>query len=192
MSATRHHGVEPSVAILDAATHIFATRGFAGATLEEIAQRAGFSHQTVRDRFVDKARLWRAVQREGWDRLLAAVARRVARAATPAERAHGSVDALVQSSLECSARVRVLLRCDPVAPETDDIGEMRHWLTSLLGEGGSSQPSLYAAMLLGALCGLVGCHRAEAPAAPAVIEAILDLALPRASQPGPLEVVAGG
>lgn len=152
MCAARHRSAEPSQTILDAATLVFARRGYAAATIEDIARQAGFSHQTVRDRFADKPHLWQAVMREGWDRLLAMVARKVARGATPPERARGAAEAMMSVALESAARASVLLRCDPAAPATDDAGDLRRWLASLFEAAGAPQPSVTVALLLGTIC----------------------------------------
>ena len=51
---------ETRQAILEAALTLFSERGFDGATLREIAARAGVEHSLVRYHFADKANLWRA------------------------------------------------------------------------------------------------------------------------------------
>lgn len=179
MIAVRRRAVEPSETILDAAVYVFAERGYAAATLEEIARRAGFSHQTVRDRFGDKGRLWRAVQRAEWDQLLAAVARRVAHGADPRERLRVAVGTLGQIGTEFPSRMRVLMRCDPAAPAVDDLGDLRQWLVVLLEDAGSARAPVHAAMILAALCAVCGCRRGNAPATAAVLDEIVLLALGR-------------
>jgi AcrR family transcriptional regulator len=170
---TVHRNREPSGTILDAAVHVFATHGFAAATLEEIARRAGFSHQTVRDRFTDKARLWRAVQHDGWEHLMATVARKVARAGDAQARLRGALDALVQLAQTSCDQLRVLLRCDPAAPGGEGLLDLRQWFASLLADAGCAAPSVYAAMILGAVCGLCGAHHGQTASTAEVLDQLL-------------------
>ena len=51
-------------AVIDAAMAVFATRGFAGASMEEIAAEAGFTRGAVYSNFADKADLFLAVIEE--------------------------------------------------------------------------------------------------------------------------------
>jgi AcrR family transcriptional regulator len=173
MTAVRRHSMEPSDTILDAALHVFASHGFAAATLEEIARRAGFSHQTVRDRFVDKARLWRAVQQAGWEQLMAAVARRVAIGVDPDARLRGALEALVHVGEASPARLQVLLRCDPAAPPADGVHDLRQWLATMLADAGCTASAVYAAMIIGVACGLCGHGDAPGPTAALVLDEIV-------------------
>ena len=50
--------------LVDAATQVFARRGFAAASVEEIADAAGFSHGAVYSNFSSKEELFLAVYRE--------------------------------------------------------------------------------------------------------------------------------
>jgi AcrR family transcriptional regulator len=62
-------------ALLDAAADVFARRGFHGASLEEIAETAGFTRGAIYKNFDDKEELFFAVIERFNDRLLAEFAR---------------------------------------------------------------------------------------------------------------------
>jgi AcrR family transcriptional regulator len=58
--------------LLDAAQSLFVERGFATATMDEIARRAGSSTQTIYTRFANKAEMLEAVARRTVERTVAA------------------------------------------------------------------------------------------------------------------------
>ncbi len=60
-------------AILAAARHLFAERGFAGTSMREIAEAAGVSKAAIYHHFRDKRRLYRELLDEGITRLTAAM-----------------------------------------------------------------------------------------------------------------------
>jgi AcrR family transcriptional regulator len=53
--------VQTRAQLIDAAAHVFARRGFQAATVEEIAERAGYSHGAVYSNFAGKEELFLAV-----------------------------------------------------------------------------------------------------------------------------------
>src|SRR5689334_22777248 len=61
-------------ALLDAASVVFARRGFEGASLEEIAETAGFTRGAIYKNFADKEELFMAVNDRFNDRTLQAFA----------------------------------------------------------------------------------------------------------------------
>lgn len=61
-------------ALVEAAKHVFAEKGFAGASLEEIAERAGFTRGAIYKNFADKEDLFFAVFDRGIERQLDAFA----------------------------------------------------------------------------------------------------------------------
>jgi AcrR family transcriptional regulator len=73
--------------LIDAARAVFARRGFHGASLEEIAEEAGYSTGAVYSNFAGKEELFLAVLDEHIARRLRAVEEAVAQADTPRERA---------------------------------------------------------------------------------------------------------
>ena len=62
-------------AILAAARHLFAARGFAGTSMREIAEAAGVSKAAIYHHFRDKRRLYRELLDEGINTLTAAMRR---------------------------------------------------------------------------------------------------------------------
>jgi AcrR family transcriptional regulator len=67
----RRNLVATRAALLDAATEVFARHGLAGATLDEIAETAGFTRGAVHHHFVSKEDLFLAVIRRRDEELLA-------------------------------------------------------------------------------------------------------------------------
>lgn len=70
--------------VLDAAAQVFASRGFAGASMEEIAAAAGFTRGAVYSNFADKAELFLAVLDEREERRAEEVRAIYRASATPA------------------------------------------------------------------------------------------------------------
>jgi len=60
-------------AILEAAASVFAAHGFEGATIREIAERAGVKQPLVVYHFASKEGLWKAAVEFLWERVIAAV-----------------------------------------------------------------------------------------------------------------------
>src|SRR3989304_2945717 len=74
----RHYAHIPTSArpaILAAARHLFAERGFAGTSMREIAEAAGVSKAAIYHHFRDKRRLYRELLDEGINTLTAAMRR---------------------------------------------------------------------------------------------------------------------
>jgi TetR/AcrR family transcriptional regulator len=62
--AARRHDPEASrAAILDAAEHLFLERGFAGASMSEIAKASGVTKSLIHHHFGSKEALWESVKR---------------------------------------------------------------------------------------------------------------------------------
>jgi AcrR family transcriptional regulator len=68
-------------ALLDAAEHVFAERGFEATGIRDITDRAGVAHGLVRHHFASKEGLWRAVIDRAIDRYAAAMTPHATRAA---------------------------------------------------------------------------------------------------------------
>ena len=63
-----------NAAIVSAATHVFLDRGYAGASMDEVARRAEVSKQTVYKHFADKKTLFEHVMRATSEPMHAAIA----------------------------------------------------------------------------------------------------------------------
>jgi AcrR family transcriptional regulator len=74
MTATRQTAEERRSAVLDAATHEFAAKGFHGASTEDIARRAGISQPYLFRLFGTKKQLYLATSQRTIDRLYAVFA----------------------------------------------------------------------------------------------------------------------
>lgn len=85
--------------LLAAAARVFARKGFAGASLEEIAEQAGYSTGAVYYNFANKEQLFLELIRAGWSRQIAnraeAVARVFAEAAATGGDPFGALSAFV-------------------------------------------------------------------------------------------------
>lgn len=85
--------------LLAAAAEVFARNGFAGASLEEIAERAGYSTGAVYYNFANKEQLFLELLRTGWSRQIAnrvqAVTRVFAEAAATGGDPFGALSAFV-------------------------------------------------------------------------------------------------
>ena len=60
----QQRAIETKQAILDAALHEFARKGFDGASTREIAERAGVNHRLIGHHFGNKELLWKATARD--------------------------------------------------------------------------------------------------------------------------------
>ena len=69
--ASGRSGFPTDAALLDAALVAFAERGFAGASVRELARSLGVSHNFIPQRFGSKERLWFAAVDHGFGRVLA-------------------------------------------------------------------------------------------------------------------------
>jgi AcrR family transcriptional regulator len=92
---TRRHLVE-------AATRVFARRGYKAASIEEIAEEAGFSHGAVYSNFAGKEALFLAVYEE-----------RIARRQTQISAAHDAGDTPVERARSASGQWMRQVRDDP-------------------------------------------------------------------------------
>lgn len=107
--APGHKGAEARARLVEAATMLFAEKGFYGASIRDIAQALGVAKATVLHHFSDKSALYGAVL-EG----VAAELDKVWAAATeglpPAKRLHALIRAYLRWSLERAAASRLILR----------------------------------------------------------------------------------
>lgn len=101
-------------AVLQAARELFTERGFAAATIDDVAEAARVGKGSVYYHFTDKAHLFEAVFTEGQHRLVEAVAAAAARHDTPWERLMAALDAYMDGTVADAAH-RSLLQQAPAA-----------------------------------------------------------------------------
>src|SRR5688500_14063171 len=78
--------------LIEAATRVFARRGYLAASVEEIADEAGFSHGAVYSNFTGKEDLFLAVYAERIVRRQGEILAAHDRPATPADQARAAAD----------------------------------------------------------------------------------------------------
>jgi AcrR family transcriptional regulator len=84
--------VQTRAQLIDAAARVFARRGFQTATVEEIAEQAGYSHGAVYSNFAGKEELFLAVFEQYMSRRIEEVAQASAGEGTFPERARAAAD----------------------------------------------------------------------------------------------------
>jgi TetR/AcrR family transcriptional regulator len=97
-------------AILAAAEHVFAERGFAASRLEDVAARVGIRRASIVYHFRDKRELYDAVLEEALGALLAALAPVLLGPGPLAARIEGAVGAFLDALAARPALARLLLR----------------------------------------------------------------------------------
>ncbi len=95
-------------AIVAAATHLFAQRGFAETSMRQIAEAAGVSKAAIYHHFRDKDRLYRSLLEEAIDSLTAAMKRVLDDGSAPAQLAQALAEHL-RFAIEHSDLLRVLV-----------------------------------------------------------------------------------
>ncbi|MEU8344007.1 helix-turn-helix domain-containing protein [Spirillospora sp. NPDC048832] len=110
-------------AVLQAARELFTERGFAAATIDDVAEAARVSKGSVYYHFTDKAHLFEAVFTDGQARLVEAVAAAAARHDDPWERLMASLDAYLDGTVADAAH-RSLLQQAPAALGADRCREL--------------------------------------------------------------------
>lgn len=101
---------DAETALKEAAAALFAQQGYAGATLDRIAEASGVNKAMVAYYFGDKAGLYAAVLEGGVDAVLAHVEARVSETAPPAERLESFIEALADAFAANPYFPRVLLQ----------------------------------------------------------------------------------
>lgn len=88
-------------ALLAAARRVFAQRGYAGASVTDIAEEAGYSHGAVYSNFAGKQDLFLALFDEHTDQRVAAITEDIAQAGgSPAQRARAAADGMMRRARE--------------------------------------------------------------------------------------------
>jgi AcrR family transcriptional regulator len=181
-------------AILEAGEAVFAERGFSGAHMEEIAERAGVAVGTLYNRFADRDALWKELCRSRREALLVKLDETLLRVREqPFEEA---LRALLTTFVDHWAAHRgflaVLMQIDPPtsspgprARNRTMAEEMLERVAALVHRGverdvlRAQAADLYPVLLLGMLRGVLFQHLRDAPssAAPAVVESMVQLFL---------------
>jgi AcrR family transcriptional regulator len=107
--------------IADAATALFAERGYRGASIEEIAKRSGVSPPVVYDHFASKLDLYRQLLEGHFAQLRAIWARDFPGPGSSAQRTARAIDAWFSYVEEHPAAARMLFREPSGAPEAEAV-----------------------------------------------------------------------
>jgi TetR/AcrR family fatty acid metabolism transcriptional regulator len=107
-------------ALIEAALAEFASRGYAGARVQQITQRAGVGYGTFYKYFSSKRDLVRAVMREVYDDIFANAMAETHSSRPVAERAYIDILASIRSFYRHRETLRVLDRAIGVDPELTD------------------------------------------------------------------------
>ncbi|MBI4515459.1 MAG: TetR family transcriptional regulator [Deltaproteobacteria bacterium] len=93
--------------VFEAAEAVLVERGFHGASVDEIAKRAGLSVGTLYNLFGNKERLYAALMERGVEEMRQFVRARVAGAASSADKLHAAIDAMFDYFAEHERTFRV-------------------------------------------------------------------------------------
>lgn len=121
--ARQQQGANTRRLILESAGEVFAARGFEGATIREIGERAGVKQPLIVYHFESKDGLWKAAVDWLWDELVEAVRRRWAEA----ESSSADGEAVLRAVLRAFVRV---------------VADRPAWLHILLREAAAPGPRL--------------------------------------------------
>lgn len=126
MPARRMTGRERREQLTDVGREVFAERGFAAASIEEIAERAGVSKPVVYEHFGGKEGLHDAVVEREVERLLGMISEGLAGTDHPRELVEGAADAFLRYIETERDGFRILVRDAPM-------GTAKGTLPSVLG-----------------------------------------------------------
>lgn len=96
--------------ILAAAVHAFADKGFAGATMDQIARKAGVNKATIYYHIGDKQALYAAVLHDVFGRIAQSILEDVGEAATPMEKLKAYFSTIERTIFEHPDIPRIMLR----------------------------------------------------------------------------------
>jgi len=132
-SPRRSRSLETRSTLIDAAAHVFVERGFHGATVRQIAERAGFTNPVLYYHFGGKTELYEAVIHAAFARFEALLGTALERARDPVECLHAIAAAYLRFAVEEPARLRILF-AELFRPRVDDpdlgFEELRAWIVS--------------------------------------------------------------
>lgn len=136
--------------IEQAASRVFAERGYDAASLEEIAGAAGVSRAVVYDHFASKADLQVSLLGQNTDALMAFVAERAARADDPAGRFRASIEAFFEFVETHEFAWRLIFRDSPSDPTVAEAClQMRRNVTLGIAAMFRSEPEIAARLEAG-------------------------------------------
>jgi len=101
---------DPGRRIISAAAEVFAAKGYDGARIEEIAERAGINKAMLYYHVGDKARLYAAVLVESLDRALGLLRQATAGRASPSEKLQAILDTLAEFGTSNPEFIPIVMR----------------------------------------------------------------------------------
>src|SRR5687767_3757954 len=101
---------DPHERIVAAAAEVFASRGFDGARIDEIAERAGINKAMLYYHVGDKEQLYAAVLVESIERALSQVRAATATAGSPSEKLQAVLDTLAAFGTSNAAFIPLIMR----------------------------------------------------------------------------------
>jgi len=107
MRVSNVRGRNSRTAVLEAATELFATRGFAGTTLSDVAQSAGISKPSVLYHFADKDALWIATVEALWSEIDAFYNANWPRTTPGRETVEAMVELFIEAALAWPAYIQI-------------------------------------------------------------------------------------
>lgn len=156
---TRMSGVERREQLIQVAKQVFATRGFDGASMEEIANKAKVSKPIVYEHFGGKEGIYAVVVDREVQQLVSTITQALTDSETPREMTEGAALALLNFIDTNADGFRILVRDSPVAQSTgsyssvigDVAQKVEHILAAHFKEKGfeTKWAPMYAQMLVG-------------------------------------------
>ena len=170
MKRPRKAAADPHRRIVAAATHVFASSGFEGARIDDIAERAGVNKAMLYYHVGDKERLYATVLQESFDRALSLLRAAAAAVESPSEKLQAILDTFAAFGTNNPGFIPIILR--EVAsggrnlPEEmfAKMGAVLHVLADVLAQGverGTFRPTdplLTHVSLVGSLIYLLATH----------------------------------
>jgi len=125
MKRTADEAAQTREALIEAGLAVFSERGFSGATLEDIAKRAGVTRGALYHHFADKAALYGAAVKEQWQEVFKPLLAHLDRDGEPLERIENFLTHYF-ATLEDEPKVRRLLEVTML--RTEVVPELRRAL----------------------------------------------------------------
>jgi len=180
----------PDEQILDAAMHVFAERGFAGARVDEIARQAGVNKAMLYYHIGDKAALYEKVLIRNFDRLLDTISGAARDASTPADRFRAVVESLIALVCEMPEHPRIILHelaCGGAHLPDAAVARMAEALATvqrIIGEGvtDGSMRNVDTVLTHATLVGAIVFGQVIRPIGQRMLETGLPIELPSASE----------
>jgi AcrR family transcriptional regulator len=129
----RSRSLETRSSLIDAAAHVFVERGFHGATVRQIAERAGFTNPVLYYHFGGKTELYEAVIRTAFARFETLLGAALEPARDPLDCLHAIAAAYLRFGIEEPVLLRILF-AELFRPRSGDpdlgFEELRAWIVS--------------------------------------------------------------